>query len=70
VDSEVYINSGCREISFFFSKHAAPLYKDQLVNAVGCENRAKSINTLCGQNMDLYYVKTRDTFSYHSALKD
>jgi hypothetical protein len=36
---------------------------------VYCKNRMKLINTLCGQNAELLFVKVGGTYSYHYTLK-
>jgi hypothetical protein len=33
------------------------------------ENHTKPINTLCGQNAELFIIKAGGTYSYHCALK-
>jgi hypothetical protein len=33
--------------------------------AVYSENRAKSVNTHCGENAELVIVKAGDTYGYH-----
>jgi hypothetical protein len=33
--------------------------------AVYCENRTKHINTLCGQDVEFYYVKEGGTYTNH-----
>jgi hypothetical protein len=37
--------------------------------AVYCENQTEHINTLRGQNAELYYVKAGGIYSNHSTLK-
>jgi hypothetical protein len=37
--------------------------------AVYCENRTLHTNTLCGQNVELYYVKAGGIYNNHWALK-
>jgi hypothetical protein len=38
--------------------------------AVCSENHTELINTLLGQNAELFVVKAGGTYSYHLALKD
>jgi hypothetical protein len=37
--------------------------------AVYCESDTKHKNTLCGQNVEFYYIKADGTYSNHWALK-
>jgi hypothetical protein len=37
--------------------------------AVYCENHTEHINTLCGRNVQLWYVKEGSTYGNHRALK-
>jgi hypothetical protein len=43
------------------------LFREEL--AVYCENHMEHNNTLCGQNVEFYYVKSCGTYSNHWALK-
>jgi hypothetical protein len=43
------------------------LFREEL--AVYCENHMEHINTLCGQNVEFQYVKSRGTYTIHLALK-
>jgi hypothetical protein len=43
------------------------LFKE--VIAVYSENHTKPINTLCGQNVELLFIKAGGTYSYHWVLK-
>jgi hypothetical protein len=37
--------------------------------AVYCENHTEHTDTLCGQNVEFYYVKAGDSYNIHSAFK-
>jgi hypothetical protein len=69
-NSETLMYMYLRKTSPYLSGSTLRLrYRDQPVNAVYCENHTEHTNALCGQNTEIFNVKSRNMYIVATVLE-